>query len=223
MRPDVGRPFQGRRGATEESDPFRRERRRCAVASRGPKKTLDRFFKWRAETFGTGCTSPARMARMAPAQRMDAEPGQKRFDGKSRGVRRLRGPKKTMVYRGMMNISLSHLPDHALLAEAQRVVAHERQATAQVIALLMELDARRLYLGENNNEPHYRPDRERRKVHCDRSRAELTPEDVIQVLGNAIVHGQEHRPDGKRTGEESGCEGQDCRQSWNKTEQMGKN
>ena len=47
-----------------------------------------------------------------------------------------------------MNISLSHLTDHALLAEAQRVVAHERQATAQVIALLMELDARRLYLGE---------------------------------------------------------------------------
>ena len=47
-----------------------------------------------------------------------------------------------------MNISLSHLPDRALLDEAQRVVAHERRATAQVIALLMELDARRLYLGE---------------------------------------------------------------------------
>lgn len=48
----------------------------------------------------------------------------------------------------MTNIFLSHLTDRALLAEAQRLVAHERQATAQVIALLMELDARRLYLGE---------------------------------------------------------------------------
>ena len=48
----------------------------------------------------------------------------------------------------MLNISLSDLPDRALLDEAQRVVAHERRATAQVIALLMELDARRLYLGE---------------------------------------------------------------------------
>src|SRR6266571_5067334 len=48
----------------------------------------------------------------------------------------------------MTTISFSHLPDDALLAEAHRVVAHERQATAQVIALLMELDARRLYLGE---------------------------------------------------------------------------
>lgn len=60
----------------------------------------------------------------------------------------MRGQEKTMVYRGMTNISLSHLTDHALLAEAQRVVTHERQATAQVIALLMELDTRRLYLGE---------------------------------------------------------------------------
>jgi len=48
----------------------------------------------------------------------------------------------------MTTISFSHLPDDAILAEAHRVVAHERQAIAQVIALLMELDARRLYLGE---------------------------------------------------------------------------
>lgn len=47
-----------------------------------------------------------------------------------------------------MNVSLTHLPDRALLDEAQKVVAHERRATAQVIALLMELDARRLYLCE---------------------------------------------------------------------------
>ena len=48
----------------------------------------------------------------------------------------------------MLNISLSHLPDRALLDEAQRVVAHERRATADLIALLAEVDARRLYLGE---------------------------------------------------------------------------
>jgi hypothetical protein len=48
----------------------------------------------------------------------------------------------------MTTISFSHLADDTLLAEAQRLVAHERQATAQVIALLMELDARRLYLAE---------------------------------------------------------------------------
>jgi 5-methylcytosine-specific restriction endonuclease McrA len=47
----------------------------------------------------------------------------------------------------MMTISLSHLTDDALLAEAPRAVAHERRATAHVIALLMELDTRRLYLG----------------------------------------------------------------------------
>jgi hypothetical protein len=85
---------------------------------------------------------------MAPAQRVDAEPEAKAFRPQIARRARMRGPKKTMVYRGMTNISLSHLPDDALLAEARRVVAHERQATAQVIALLMELDARRLYLGE---------------------------------------------------------------------------
>jgi hypothetical protein len=53
-----------------------------------------------------------------------------------------------MVYRGMTNTTFSHLTDQAVLAEARRVVEHDRHATAQVITLLMELDARRLYLGE---------------------------------------------------------------------------
>ena len=40
------------------------------------------------------------------------------------------------------------LPDQQLLTEVQRLAGCERQVTAQLIASLMELDARRLYLGE---------------------------------------------------------------------------
>lgn len=43
---------------------------------------------------------------------------------------------------------LGHVSDADLLARVRRAVADERQATAHLIALLMELDARRLYLGE---------------------------------------------------------------------------
>ena len=42
---------------------------------------------------------------------------------------------------------LSQLSDPDLLAQTQRAVQQERQSTARVIALLMEIDARRLYLG----------------------------------------------------------------------------
>ena len=44
--------------------------------------------------------------------------------------------------------SLCQLTDTELLTHVRRAVAHERQATAELIALLMELDARRLYLAE---------------------------------------------------------------------------
>jgi 5-methylcytosine-specific restriction endonuclease McrA len=44
--------------------------------------------------------------------------------------------------------SLTHLSNRELLAEVQRLAACERQATAHLIASLMEVDARRLYLGE---------------------------------------------------------------------------
>jgi hypothetical protein len=40
------------------------------------------------------------------------------------------------------------LSDGDLLAQTQRAARCERQSTAQLIALLMELDARRLYLQE---------------------------------------------------------------------------
>jgi hypothetical protein len=63
-------------------------------------------------------------------------------------LRDVKTSKKTMVYRGMTNSCYSQLADHALLAEAHRLVDHERHATAQLIALLIELDARRLYLRE---------------------------------------------------------------------------
>jgi hypothetical protein len=43
---------------------------------------------------------------------------------------------------------LAHLSDDELLVEIRRLAAHERQATAHLIASLAELDARRLYLGQ---------------------------------------------------------------------------
>jgi hypothetical protein len=45
-------------------------------------------------------------------------------------------------------ISFAHLSDDQLLAEVKRLAAMERRATAELIRSLMELDARRLYLGE---------------------------------------------------------------------------
>ena len=44
--------------------------------------------------------------------------------------------------------SLERLGDRDLLAETRRLAERERGATAEVIAALMELDARKLYLGE---------------------------------------------------------------------------
>jgi hypothetical protein len=50
----------------------------------------------------------------------------------------------------MKNISadLGKLSDQDLLARVRDAAVNERCATAKLIALLMELDARRLYLGE---------------------------------------------------------------------------
>ncbi len=44
--------------------------------------------------------------------------------------------------------SFAHLSNHDLLDLVKRLVADERQATTRLIASLMEVDARRLYLGE---------------------------------------------------------------------------
>jgi hypothetical protein len=44
--------------------------------------------------------------------------------------------------------SFAHLSNHDLLELVKRLVADERQATARLIASLVEVDARRLYLGE---------------------------------------------------------------------------
>jgi hypothetical protein len=45
-------------------------------------------------------------------------------------------------------IGLDHLTNAELLARVRDAVTHERHATAQLIALLMELDARELYLAQ---------------------------------------------------------------------------
>ena len=54
-----------------------------------------------------------------------------------------------MLHRGMASdLSLTHLSNQAVIAEVVRLAGAERQATAQLVAALAELDARRLYLGE---------------------------------------------------------------------------
>ena len=54
-----------------------------------------------------------------------------------------------MVYRDMKSLSsFTELTDRDLLDEVKRLARAERQATAELIASLGEVDARRLYLGE---------------------------------------------------------------------------
>lgn len=54
-----------------------------------------------------------------------------------------------MVYRSMNTWScLNDLSDQQLLAEVRTLAWRERETTANLIASLMEMDARRLYLGE---------------------------------------------------------------------------
>jgi hypothetical protein len=58
---------------------------------------------------------------------------------------------KRRCYKGIMpkdSSSLTHLTNEQLLLEVKALAAREREATAQLIASLAELDARRLYLGE---------------------------------------------------------------------------
>ena len=55
-----------------------------------------------------------------------------------------------MVERFMQteDLSIANLSDADLLREVQQLTKRERAATAQLIAALGELDARRLYLGQ---------------------------------------------------------------------------
>ena len=58
---------------------------------------------------------------------------------------------KSRCYNGSMTNSprrLTDLSDGELLLEVKRLAAHERASTAQLIASIAELDARRLYLGQ---------------------------------------------------------------------------
>jgi hypothetical protein len=45
-------------------------------------------------------------------------------------------------------LNLQHLSDHALLTQTAGAAADERQATGHLVALLSEVDARKLYLGQ---------------------------------------------------------------------------
>jgi len=49
----------------------------------------------------------------------------------------------------MPSTSLTHLSDRDVLDETQRAASDERRSTARLLALLGELDVRRLYLGES--------------------------------------------------------------------------
>ena len=55
-----------------------------------------------------------------------------------------------MLYRDMTTtiLSIAELPDAALVAQVTVLAQRERDSTADLIASLAELDARRLYLGE---------------------------------------------------------------------------
>lgn len=55
-----------------------------------------------------------------------------------------------MLYKNMANVhaSLTSLSDAQLLVEVKRLAAREREATAELIRALTELDARRLYLAQ---------------------------------------------------------------------------
>ena len=54
-----------------------------------------------------------------------------------------------MLQRGMTkSIPVARLSNQELLAEVKVAAGRERDATVRLIALLAELDARRLYLGE---------------------------------------------------------------------------
>ena len=63
--------------------------------------------------------------------------------------RAARGLEKAACYqRSMTNNSAPALSDAALLAETIRVAETERRSTSQLIALLAEMDTRRLFLGQ---------------------------------------------------------------------------
>src|SRR5262245_6347330 len=69
---------------------------------------------------------------------------------RSRARRRPAGPKLVVIEHRMTstNQSFAHLSDDELLATVKRLATSERQATAAIVRSLMELDERRLYLGE---------------------------------------------------------------------------
>ena len=59
-------------------------------------------------------------------------------------------PKNAVISRSMLPItSVQHLSDSDLLAETQHLVRDEQQLIARLLALLGEVDARRLYLGQS--------------------------------------------------------------------------
>src|SRR5262245_3925423 len=61
-----------------------------------------------------------------------------------------RQSKNIVIPRVMVcTTSIQQLSDHDLLAETEHAAADERLATASLLALLGELDVRRLYLGQS--------------------------------------------------------------------------
>ena len=79
------------------------------------------------------------------------DPTDKRGLALDRATRSILEWQKPRCYTGEMMTTfspLAHLSDDELIAEVGRLAEHERQATANLIASLAELDARRLYLGQ---------------------------------------------------------------------------
>ncbi|HTE50409.1 MAG TPA: hypothetical protein VK698_06025 [Kofleriaceae bacterium] len=74
----------------------------------------------------------------------------------SRLLRRMRGPKISVLERGMNqgSLALGALSDEVLLARLVDVLSRGRRVEAEIIAHIAEVDARRLYLGQACSSMH---------------------------------------------------------------------
>jgi hypothetical protein len=95
-------------------------------------------------------TAPRRRTHSSNQHPDDSREGQ----GADQRRRRLATRQKSSWYQEFMTtISIAALSDQELLANTERSAGHERQITANLLALLGEIDARRLYLGEGTGRP----------------------------------------------------------------------
>src|SRR5215218_5933355 len=104
------------------------------------------FFVARPPAPGSLARTPAVPLVVARNTRPDVDSAYARGNGRSSTSGQMRGRKNSVLQRSMTPFGI--FSDKELIAEASRLAMCERQATAALIRCLMEVDARRLYLGE---------------------------------------------------------------------------